>query len=104
MENSKRTPLKIFSDIFASVAPVLAASGLVLALLTAGSYMLSYFHILDLSGNSTFQLVSLAFSLIFTLFPVFIAWSAARALKCNEAVAMIIGSLMVAPDLLAYMA
>ncbi len=104
MENSKRTPLKIFSDIFASVAPVLAASGLVLALLTAGSYLLSYFHILDLSGNSTFQLVSLAFSLIFTLFPVFIAWSAARALKCNEAVAMIIGSLMVAPDLLAYMA
>ena len=104
MENSKRTPLKIFSDIFASVAPVLAASGLVLALLTAGSYMLSYFHILDLSGNSTFQLVSLAFSLIFTLFPVFIAWSAARALKCNEAVAMIIGSLMVAPDLMTYMA
>ena len=104
MENSKRTPLKIFSDIFASVAPVLAASGLVLALLTAVSFLLSYFHILDLSGNSTFQLVSLAFSLIFTLFPVFIAWSAARALKCNEAVAMIIGSLMVAPDLLAYMA
>ena len=104
MENSKRTPLKIFSDIFASVAPVLAASGLVLALLTAGSYMLSYFHILDLSGNSTFQLVSLAFSLIFTLFPVFIAWSAARALKCNQAVAMIIGSLMVAPDLMTYMA
>ena len=103
MENSKRTPLKIFSDIFASVAPVLAASGLVLALLTAVSFLLSYFHILDLSGNSTFQLVSLAFSLIFTLFPVFIAWSAARALKCNEAVAMIIGSLMVAPDLLAYM-
>ena len=104
MENSKRTPLKIFSDIFASVAPVLAASGLVLALLTAVSFLLSYFHILDLSGNSTFQLVYLAFSLIFTLFPVFIAWSAARALKCNEAVAMIIGSLMVAPDLLAYMA
>ena len=104
MENSKRTPLKIFSDIFASVAPVLAASGLVLALLTAGSYMLSYFHILDLSGNSTFQLVSLAFSLIFTLFPVFIAWSAARALKCNQAVAMILGSLMVAPDLMTYMA
>ena len=104
MENSKRTPLKIFSDIFASVAPVLAVSGLVLALLTAVSFLLSYFHILDLSGNSTFQLVSLAFSLIFTLFPVFIAWSAARALKCNEAVAMIIGSLMVAPDLLAYMA
>ena len=104
MENSKRTPLKIFSDIFASVAPVLAASGLVLALLTAVSFLLSYFHILDLSGHSTFQLVSLAFSLIFTLFPVFIAWSAARALKCNEAVAMIIGSLMVAPDLLAYMA
>ena len=104
MENSKRTPLKIFSDIFASVAPVLAASGLMLALLTAVQFMLGYFNIMDLTTHSTFQLIYLAFSLIFTLFPVFIAWSAARALKCNEAVAMIIGSLMVAPDLLAYMA
>ena len=104
MENSNRSPLKIFSDIFASVTPVLAASGLMLALLKAVQFMLGYFNIMDLTTHSTFQLIYLAFSLIFTLFPVFIAWSAARALKCNEAVAMIIGSLMVAPDLLAYMA
>ncbi len=104
MENSKRSPLKIFSDIFASVAPVLAASGLMLALLTAVQFMLGYFNIMDLTAHSTFQLIYLAFSLIFTLFPVFIAWSAARALKCNQAVAMIIGSLMVAPDLMTYMA
>ncbi len=88
------TILQTISKIFTPLVPAIAASGLIKGLLSA-ALRLGW-----ISGdNSTFVILNAASNIIFFYMPVFLAYTAADALKCNKVIAMVIGAFLCHPTI-----
>lgn len=85
------------SKMFTPLIPAIAASGLIKGLLTAAR-LLAAGNGADISTNDTYVLLYAASEIIFYFMPIFLGYTAAKALKCNEIVAMTIGGFLCYPQ------
>lgn len=85
------------SKMFTPLIPAIAASGLIKGLLTAAR-LLAEGNGTDISTNDTYVLLYAASQIIFYFMPIFLGYTAAKALKCNEIVAMTIGGFLCYPQ------
>lgn len=90
--------LQTISKVFTPLIPAIAASGLIKGILTAARLLAARKGI-DISSNDTYVLLLAASQIIFYFMPVFLGYTAAKALKCNEIVAMTIGGFLCYPQL-----
>lgn len=90
--------LQTISKVFTPLIPAIAASGLIKGILTAAR-LLAAGNGIDISTNDSYVLLLAASQIIFYFMPVFLGYTAAKALKCNEIVAMTIGGFLCYPQL-----
>ena len=88
--------LQVVSKMFTPLIPAIAASGLIKGLLTAAKLIFAQQGI-DISTNDTYVLLYAASQIIFYFMPVFLGYTAAKALKCNEIIAMVLGGFLCYP-------
>ena len=88
------TILQIISKIFTPVVPAIAAAGLIKGLLSAASRL----GWVD-STSSTYVILFAASNIIFYFMPVFLAYTTAKALKCSEIIAMVLGAFLCYPQI-----
>lgn len=89
--------LQIVSKMFTPLIPAIAASGLIKGLLTAAN-LIAQQQGADISTNDTYVLLYAASQIIFYFMPIFLGYTAAKALKCNEIIAMILGGFLCYPQ------
>lgn len=90
--------LQVISKMFTPLIPAIAASGLIKGLLTAAKLVAAGRGV-DIASNDTYILLFAASQIIFYFMPVFLGYTAAKALKCNEIIAMTIGGFLCYPQL-----
>lgn len=96
--NLANSILQTISKVFTPLIPAIAASGLIKGILTAAR-LLSAKNGIDISSNDTYVLLFAASQIIFYFMPIFLGYTAAKALKCNEIIAMTIGGFLCYPQL-----
>ena len=96
--NLLNTVLQTISKVFTPLIPAIAASGLIKGILTAAR-LLTASRGVDISSNDSYVLFLAASQIIFYFMPVFLGYTAAKAMKCNEIVAMSIGGFLCYPQL-----
>lgn len=89
--------LQTISKTFTPLIPAIAAGGLIKGLLTAANLIAKQLGT-DISGSDTYVLLFAASQVIFYFMPVFLGYTAAKALKCNEIIAMVIGGFLCYPQ------
>lgn len=89
--------LQLVSKMFTPLIPAIAASGLISGILTAARLLFKQQGI-DITTNDTYVLLYAASQIIFYFMPVFLGYTAAKALKCNEIIAMTIGGFLCYPQ------
>ena len=89
--------LQTVSKMFTPLIPAIAASGLIKGLLTAAN-LIAKQNGMDISGSDTYVLLYAASQVIFYFMPIFLGYTAAKALKCNEIIAMILGGFLCYPQ------
>lgn len=85
--------LSTFSSIFVPIIPAIAGAGMLQAFLS----ICSYFGWLD-AASQTYKILMVASKASFYFLPLIVANSAAKALKCNQYVAMGIMGVLIHPD------
>lgn len=90
--------LQIIMQIFTPLIPAIAAAGLIKGLLTAAKLIMQNYGV-DISTSDTYTILYAASQVIFYFFPIFLAMTSAKALKCNQVIAMVIGGLLVYPQM-----
>ena len=95
--NAANQILQTISKMFTPLIPAIAASGLIKGLLTAARMVASKQGV-DIAANDTYILLFAASQIIFYFMPVFLGYTAAKALKCNEIIAMTIGGFLCYPQ------
>ncbi|MBR2824914.1 MAG: PTS transporter subunit EIIC [Solobacterium sp.] len=88
------TVLQTISKIFTPIVPAIAASGLIKGLLSAASRL----GWVD-SAGSTYIILFAASNIIFYFIPVFLAYTTAKAMKCSEIIAMVLGAFLCYPQI-----
>ncbi len=88
--------LQKVTEIFTPLVPAIAAAGLIKGLLTAAKLLLSNYGY-DLAATDTYNILYNASQVIFYFMPIFLAYTTAKALKCNQVIAMAIGGTLVYP-------
>ena len=88
------TVLQTISKIFTPVVPAIAAAGLIKGLLSAASRL----GWVD-SSSSTYIILFAASNIIFYFMPIFLAYTTAKALKCSEIIAMVLGAFLCYPQI-----
>ena len=88
------TILQTISKIFTPVVPAIAAAGLIKGLLSAASRL----GWVD-SSSSTYIILFAASNIIFYFMPIFLAYTTAKALKCSEIIAMVLGAFLCYPQI-----
>ncbi len=88
------TVLQTISKIFTPIVPAIAASGLIKGLLSAASRL----GWVDPSG-STYIILFAASNIIFYFIPIFLAYTTAKAMKCSEIIAMVLGAFLCYPQI-----
>lgn len=86
--------LQKISEIFTPLVPAIAAAGLIKGLLAAAAKMPGF----D-TANSTYIILNTASNVIFYFMPIFLAYTAAKALKCSPVIAMMLGGLICHPTI-----
>ena len=86
--------LQLISKIFTPIVPAIAAAGLIKGLLSAASRL----GWVDSAGSS-YVILFAASNIIFYYMPVFLAYTAADALKCNRVIAMVLGAFLCYPQI-----
>ncbi len=89
--------IQLISNMFTPLIPAIAASGLLKGLLTAARLLAARWGT-DISGQDTYVLLYAASQVIFYFMPVFLGYTAAKAVKCNEIIAMTIGGFLCYPQ------
>lgn len=84
--------LQKISEIFTPLVPAIAAAGLIKGLLAAAGKIPGF----D-TANSTYVIMNTASNIIFYFMPVFLAFTAAKALRCSQVIAMLLGGLLCHP-------
>ncbi|MGN1383089.1 MAG: beta-glucoside-specific PTS transporter subunit IIABC [Eubacterium sp.] len=90
--------LQTVSKMFTPLIPAIAAAGLIKGLLTAAKLIAQNAWGVDISSDSTYVLLYAASQVIFYFMPIFLGYTAAKALKCNEIISMMVGAFLVYPD------
>lgn len=88
--------LQKISEIFTPIVPAIAAAGLIKGLLAACSRLPAFEAF---TATSTYTLLNTASNIIFYFMPVFLAYTAAKALKCNQVIAMVLGAFLCHPTI-----
>lgn len=89
--------LQTVSKMFTPLIPAIAAGGLIKGLLTAAN-LIAKQQGMDISTSDTYVLLYAASQVIFYFMPIFLGYTAAKALKCNEIIAMILGGFLCYPQ------
>lgn len=90
--------LQTITQIFTPLVPAIAAAGLIKGLLTAAKLIMQRKGI-DISTSDTYTILFAASQVIFYFFPIFLAMTTAKALKCNQVIAMVIAGTLVYPSI-----
>lgn len=88
--------LQKVTEIFTPLVPAIAAAGLIKGLLTAARLLMNNYGY-DLAATDTYNILYNASQVIFYFMPIFLAYTSAKALKCNQVIAMAIGGTLVYP-------
>lgn len=88
--------LQKVTEMFTPLVPAIAAAGLIKGLLTAAKLIMSRYGV-DISTTDTYSILFSASQVIFYFLPIFLAMTCAKALKCNQVIAMAIGATLVYP-------
>ncbi|HZJ86659.1 MAG TPA: glucose PTS transporter subunit IIA, partial [Erysipelothrix sp.] len=88
--------LQIITEIFTPIVPAIAASGLIKGLLTAAN-LLGKNYGYELDSSATYNILFWTSQVIFYFMPIFLAMTAAKALKTNEVISMVLGGLLTYP-------
>lgn len=88
--------LQTITQMFTPLIPAIAAAGLIKGLLTAAKLIMQNYNV-DISTTDTYNILFSASQVIFYFFPIFLAMTSAKALKCNQVIAMVIGGTLVYP-------
>lgn len=86
--------LQKITEIFTPLVPAIAAAGLIKGLLAAFAKIPGF----D-STNSTYIIMNTASNVIFYFMPIFLAYTASKALKCSTVVAMMLGAFICHPTI-----
>lgn len=89
--------LRMLSEIFTPIVPVIAAAGLIKGLLTAANMLLGNYG-MDITTSDTYVLLFAASQVIFYFMPIFLAYTTARTLKTNPFISMTLGAFLVYPQ------
>lgn len=95
-KNLGNSILQTIAQIFTPLVPAIAAAGLIKGLLTAAKLIMQNNGV-DISTTDTYTILYAASQVIFYFFPIFLAMTAAKALKCNQVIAMVIAGTLVYP-------
>lgn len=100
MEKQKwySTAFQILSGMFTPLVPAIAASGLIKGILTAANLIMTNKGV-DITTSDTYVFLFAASQIIFYYMPIFLAFTAAKALKTSQFTAVIIGGLLVYPQI-----
>ena len=91
--------IKLLGDIFVPIIPAIVASGFLMGIMEALSFMVNNGYIsLDTTG-SLFTLANLFANTAYTFLPILIAYSAAKAFGGNPYLGAVIGMMMIHPNL-----
>ncbi len=88
--------LQKISEIFTPLVPAIAAAGLIKGLLSAAA-KLPMFE--AFTASSTYTILNTASNIIFYFMPIFLAYTAAKALKCSPVMAMLLGGFLCHPTI-----
>ena len=86
--------LQKITEIFTPLVPAIAAAGLIKGLLAAFAKVPGF----D-TTNSTYIIMNTASNVIFYFMPIFLAYTASKALKCSTVVAMMLGGFICHPTI-----
>ena len=92
------TAFQILSGMFTPLVPAIAASGLIKGILTAANLIMANKGV-DITTSDTYVFLFAASQIIFYYMPIFLAFTAAKALKTSQFTAVIIGGLLVYPQI-----
>lgn len=91
--------LRILSEIFTPIVPVIAAAGLIKGLLTAANMLLGNYYGLDITNTDTYVLLFAVSQVVFYFMPIFLAYTASRAFKTSPFISMTLGAFLVYPQI-----
>lgn len=88
--------MQIITEMFTPLVPAIAAAGLIKGILTFVSIILKNYG-MDITTSDTYQILLGASQVIFYFMPIFLGYTAAKALKTNVVIAMMIGAVLCYP-------
>ncbi len=91
--------IKLLGDVFVPIIPAIVASGLLLGILSALSFMDSNGFITLDTNNAWYQILNLVSNTAFTFLQILIGYSAASAFGANPYLGAVIGMLLINPGL-----
>ena len=91
--------IKLLGDVFVPIIPAIVASGLLLGIMSALSFMDANDFITLATDNAWYQILSLVSNTAFTFLQILIGFSAAKAFGANPYLGAVIGMLLINPGL-----
>ena len=91
--------IKLLGDVFVPIIPAIVASGLLLGIMSALSFMDSNGFITLDTNNAWYQILNLVSNTAFTFLQILIGYSAASAFGANPYLGAVIGMLLINPGL-----
>ena len=91
--------IKLLGDVFVPIIPAIVASGLLLGIMSALSFMDANGFITLATDNAWYQILSLVSNTAFTFLQILIGFSAAKAFGANPYLGAVIGMLLINPGL-----
>ena len=91
--------IKLLGDVFVPIIPAIVASGLLLGIMSALSFMDANDFITLQTDNAWYQILNLVSNTAFTFLQILIGFSAAKAFGANPYLGAVIGMLLINPAL-----
>ena len=91
--------IKLLGDVFVPIIPAIVASGLLLGILSALSFMDTNGFISLNTDNAWYQILNLVSNTAFTFLQILIGFSAAKAFGANPYLGAVVGMLLINPAL-----
>ena len=95
--------MSTFTNIFVPAIPALAGTGMIKGILALAAIVFMNTSGVDIKVTQTYIIINAIADSLFYFFPIILAYSAAKAFKTNEIVAMVLGGSLCYPSLLALM-